>query len=144
MFSHPREDEALVCLQYLNQQVKLGSSAVYLLQTPEWQPLRRYTQLAQSGNFDEAWRVFEAIAPLRMIWNDIYATLWGQRVEHPIAATKCWMEIMGMYGGPVRPPMLDLNVSEKTQLTNRVRIAFEQVRSDPALTDLDPSGRPAS
>jgi 4-hydroxy-tetrahydrodipicolinate synthase len=136
VFSHPREDEAMLCLQYLKQQVKLGSSAVYLLQFPDWRPLNRYTELAESGDLDGAWKVFEAIGPLRSLWNEIYATLWGSRVEHPIAATKCWMEAMGMYGGPIRPPMLGLTEGEKQHLTRRVKETFEKVRADPALADV--------
>jgi 4-hydroxy-tetrahydrodipicolinate synthase len=136
VFSHPREDEALVCIQYLKQRVKLGSSAVYLLQSPDWQPVRRYTELADAGRFDEAWAIFEAIAPLRSLWNDIYATLWGNRIEHPIPATKCWMEAMGMYGGPVRPPMVEMTQAEKQQLTRRVHQAFELARANPVLANL--------
>ena len=47
-----------------------------------------------------------------MLWNKSGAT-------HPIATIKCWMDLMGMRGGAVRPPL--------HPLTDEAKASFRRV-----------------
>lgn len=127
--SHPREEEALICIEELGQQVQLGTSAVYLLQQPDYQPIREYVNLAKHGKGAEARRVYDSMAPSRDVWTDMYIrSLWSDGPEHPIAATKYWMSLMGMCGGPVRRPMRELDPAERDEFGARIKIGLAEAR----------------
>lgn len=134
--SLPREDDAIACVRDLGQQVQLGTSAVFLLQSKDWHPVREYLQLAKSGQIEKATEIYDAMAPLRQVWIDMVKPLWGDFPEHPIATQKVWMDAIGMYGGPVRPPMRNHTADERDAWTRRVQETNEQVRMHPVLANL--------
>lgn len=128
VISHPREEEALVCIEELGQQVQLGTSAVYLLQQPDYQPIREYVGLAMRGDAEGARRVYDSMAPAREVWTSMYHTLWSDGPEHPIAATKYWMSLLGMSGGPVRRPMRELDPAAREEFGARIRAGLAEAR----------------
>ena len=106
VLSYPFEEQLLEMASEHGQQVLMGSTSVYLMQSPERQPIIEYMRLAENGDMAGAKRVREELAPLREVWSSIYETLWdGQKATHPMGLIKYWMDIMGMSGGPVGPPM---------------------------------------
>lgn len=128
VISHPREEEALICIEELGQQVQLGTSAVFLLQQQDYQPIREYVELAKRGEGARARQVYDSMAPSRDVWTSMYLTLWTDGPEHPIAATKLWMEEMGMRGGPVRPPMREVDPAAGEELRQRIRAGLAEAR----------------
>src|SRR5690606_26053488 len=80
------------------------TSAVYMLQTPEWTKVREMFDLSVSGEYGKARQIYdEDIAPLAAAWARIYEPLHGRpfgREEHPCAGIKAWEDEIGMVGGP--------------------------------------------
>lgn len=103
--SEPLEEHQPAALRYFDQQVMLGTTSVYLMQSPACQPIREYSELFRAGRTAEGWAAYNQLEPLRRIWQEMYEVLWDKNAAtHPIALIKVWMDIIGMYGGPVRPP----------------------------------------
>jgi 4-hydroxy-tetrahydrodipicolinate synthase len=135
VFSMPREEEILPLMMYAGQHVQLGTSAVFLLQTPDWQPVRQYYELAMQGRFEEAFRVWSALGPLRNFWSEMHTSLWGADPEHPIAKAKAWSEVMGMRGGPMRPPLESMESRAKERFQAAIREILDEVRANPVFAD---------
>jgi 4-hydroxy-tetrahydrodipicolinate synthase len=115
--SNPLEEYLPAMLTYTKQQVMLGATSIFLMQSPQCRPIDEYMKLIQEGKVAEGWLKYYELKPLRDVWTSIYSVLWNQAgAEHPIATIKYWMELMGMHGGPVRPPL--------RQLTEEGRAAF--------------------
>ena len=86
---------------------------------------KEYLQLAELGDLAGANRVREELASLRQVWSAIYEGLWHhQKAVHPMGLIKYWMDLLGMVGGPVAPPM--------EQVSDETKKAFRQ--------DLDATG----
>jgi 4-hydroxy-tetrahydrodipicolinate synthase len=135
VFSLPREEEALSCLMVMKQQVQLGTSAVFCLQTPDWKPVRQYVELAYEGRFEDAFKVWAALAPMRDLWSGMHTVLWGANAEHPIVLAKAWMEEMGMSGGPIRSPGKNLDPEAKAAFRRKIRETLELTKQDPIFSD---------
>lgn len=131
VFSLPREEEALACLMYLKQQVQLGTSAVFCLQTQDWKPVKRYVELAYEGRYEDAFKIWAALGPLRDLWSSMHTVLWSANAEHPIVWAKAWCEVMGMKGGKVRGPGRNLEPEVKAEFQKRIRETLARTQADP-------------
>lgn len=110
----PNEGTWLENMRDHGQRVFMSSAAPYLYQTPQWQPMRDYTALALSGEFTAAARVAAALDPVRAVaakWLHGKARRFGT-----IASIKAWAGLVGMSGGPVRPPLLPHTPAELDEL----------------------------
>jgi 4-hydroxy-tetrahydrodipicolinate synthase len=100
----PNEGTWLENIREHGQRVFMSSAAPYLYQTPQWQPMRDYTALALSGDVTAAAQVAATLDPVRAL-----AAKWlhgKARRFDTIASIKAWAGLVGMSGGPVRPPLL--------------------------------------
>jgi 4-hydroxy-tetrahydrodipicolinate synthase len=119
--SNPIEEYLASMVMNTKQQVLLGTTSVFLMQSPEAQPVHDYVQAAAAGDHESAWQQYYALKPLRDLWNDIYKVLWvKEAASHPIPLIKWWMDLAGMKGGTVRRPLKNLTESERRQFTQRV------------------------
>ena len=109
------EAEWLDNIEELNWKLYLCSSPPYQLQTKNDQRMNEYTRLAFAGQFAEARRVCDSLAPVRQAIRD---TKPGGK---PQAHGKYWQELLGQVGGPVRSPLLQLSDAEKA----RTKAAFD-------------------
>lgn len=110
----PHEETWLENMREHGQRVYMSSAAPYLYQTPSWQPLREYTALALRGDFGKAAEVAAALDPVRAV-----AAKWlrgGQRQIDAITSIKAWAGLVGMSGGPVRPPLVPHSPAELAEL----------------------------
>ncbi len=124
VLSYPFEEQLLDMTVQHGQQVLMGSTAVYLMQSPERQPIVDYLRQAQQGDMAGAVRIREELAPLREVWAGIYAVLWNeQKAAHPMALIKYWMDILGMAGGPMGPPMHQPDEEAKAAFRERLDAA---------------------
>jgi 4-hydroxy-tetrahydrodipicolinate synthase len=120
--SDPLEEHLPLAITLLGQQVLLGTTSVFLMQSPAHQPIQEYVDLFLAGRPAEAWAKFHELQPMRSIWQSMYATLWDKSAAvHPIALNKAWMDLMGMHGGPVRPPGYEISAAERRDLEERIR-----------------------
>ncbi|MEK6709761.1 MAG: dihydrodipicolinate synthase family protein [Nitrospinota bacterium] len=84
----------------------------HMYQVPGWLPIREYTELALRGETGRAAALSQSLAPLRAAHARWLMGPWAQG-RMPIAAMKWWMELIGMAGGSVRPPVCPLSEEER-------------------------------
>ena len=122
--SDPAEKHYLRHILNNGQQVLFSTTASQLMQSSVWQPINDYALAAQAGDVERAKSLYAEIEPLRLIWEDIYKTLWGDSAgpaEHPIAYTKYWQELMGIPAGLPRPPLATLSEAKKAVFRTRLK-----------------------
>lgn len=119
--SNPLEEYLPAMLTYTKQQVMLGTTSVFLMQSPHYQPINEYVRLIGEGKVAEGWSRYYALKPLRDIWTSIYSVLWNKSAAtHPIATIKYWMDLVGMHGGTVRPPLKPLSEDARSEFRSRL------------------------
>jgi 4-hydroxy-tetrahydrodipicolinate synthase len=119
--SNPLEEYLPSMLINTRQQVLLGATSVYLMQSPARQPVRDYVDAIASGDEASAWEQYYALKPLRDVWTDVYRVLWvKEAASHPIPTLKAWMDLAGMRGGAVRPPLHDLTPEQVREFAARL------------------------
>jgi 4-hydroxy-tetrahydrodipicolinate synthase len=101
----PNEGTWLENMVEHGQRVFMSSAAPYLYQVPGWLPMREYTDLALAGNTARAAEVAGTLEPVRAV-----AATWlhgevAHRRGNPVPYIKAWAGMLGMSGGPVRPPL---------------------------------------
>ncbi|MGH3301067.1 MAG: dihydrodipicolinate synthase family protein [Streptosporangiaceae bacterium] len=119
----PNEGTWLENMVEHGQRVFMSSAAPYLYQVPGWRPMREYTALALAGDTARAAEVAATLAPVRAA-----AARWlhadparGRR--SPVPYIKAWAGLLGMSGGPVRPPLTQVPPAELDALAADVREA---------------------
>ena len=88
----------------------------HLYQVPGYLPIHDYTQAALAGDYKKAIDICATLTPLRQIhakWVGGYGKPHGRM---PSAEMKYWMECIGMPGGPVRSPCLELPEDKKAEM----------------------------
>ncbi len=119
--SEPLEDHLLTMTLHFKQQLMLGTTSVFLMQSPHCQPVQEYFELALQGKAAEAARKYYELQPLRDVWTGIYQVLWEKKgALHPLPYIKYWMDLVGMSAGPVRPPMKGLTEEQKAAFRERL------------------------
>jgi 4-hydroxy-tetrahydrodipicolinate synthase len=110
----PNEGTWLENIRQHGQRVFMSSAAPYLYQTPTWRPMHEYTGLALGGDFAGAAQIAGTLDPVRGV-----AATWlhgkARRVD-AVASIKAWAGLIGMSGGPVRPPLLSHTEAEQAEL----------------------------
>lgn len=122
--SYPFEDYLLEMTVQHGQQALIGSTSVYLMQSPERQPIIDYLQLARQGDMVGATHIRDELGSLRKAWASIYEVLWDEKkAAHPVGLVKYWMDILGMVGGPMGPPMQQPDEASKEAFRERLDAA---------------------
>ena len=88
----------------------------HLYQVPGYLPIHDYTQAALAGDMNRAVKIAREVTPLRAVhakWVGGYGKPTGRT---PSAEQKYWMELIGMPGGPVRTPCMELAEEKKAEL----------------------------
>jgi 4-hydroxy-tetrahydrodipicolinate synthase len=110
----PHEETWLENMRDHGQRVYMSSATPYLYQTRSWQPMREYTTLALAGEAAKAAEVAATLDPVRAV-----AAKWlsgkPRRIDN-VASIKAWAGLVGMSGGPVRPPLISHTPAELAEL----------------------------
>lgn len=115
------EEHLLTMTLQFGQQVMLGTTSVFLMQSPHYQPIQEYWELARQGKGAEASLKYYELQPLRDIWGTMYKVLRDKKAAtHPLPQIKYWMDLIGMAGGPSRPPQAPLTAEQKADLKARI------------------------
>lgn len=125
VMSQPNESDWLMLMRDHGQKVHQSSPTPYLYQTADSQPMRDYTELGLAGRFAEATPISNSLEPLRELHEKWLRSRWLNHKIIPIAYIKAWSEMLGMTGGPVRTPLLQISEAER-----------QAMRSDLAKTGL--------
>ena len=98
------------------QRVFMSSAAPYLYQVPGWRPMREYTELALAGKAVQAAEVAATLEPVRALADTWLHGEAARRRGSPVPYIKAWAGLLGMSGGPVRPPLSQVPASELAAL----------------------------
>ena len=102
------------------QQVMFSNTSDWRFDTPECNNYVQFIDRATQGDLDE--QFYET--HLRRI-KELSDTWWTRTVTKlngalPVPMVKYWGELMGMAGGPVRPPLADLTLEEKQTISREL------------------------
>jgi 4-hydroxy-tetrahydrodipicolinate synthase len=116
--SMPDEEIFFVGRPYgIHQQVMFANTSDWRFDTPTANHYVRFIDLATRGQWDEAMRLYEKVRPIKMVSRKWWSRLAGRTGGAlPIQMVKHWGELMGMAGGPVRPPVLPLTPAERDEM----------------------------
>lgn len=87
----------------------------HMYQVPGRLPIKEYTDLVIAGEITKAAEVSASLTPIRMANAKWIMEPW-RKGHMTMGAMKTWMELIGMAGGPVRPPVVPITDSEKDAL----------------------------
>lgn len=92
-------------------QALMSTPALAMYQTPAHRPILDYTKLADSGDVDGAWELQATLERERDAFERWMRDRWLARGAGavPIAELKCWLGLMGLPQGPVRPPLVRMS-----------------------------------
>jgi len=116
VLSSPSESNFLMMIREHGQRVHQSSAAPYLLQTRGSLPIRDYAELALAGKFDEAEKISDRLIPARAVAHEWIMEPFLKYNLLQIGAIKTWAGLLGMPGGPVRPPLPQFTAQQAMQL----------------------------
>ena len=64
----------------------------------------------------EAEKIFHALEPVRLVHDKWMRDPWLKNEIIPIANLKAWCEMIGLAGGPVRPPLRQITDAERAEM----------------------------
>jgi 4-hydroxy-tetrahydrodipicolinate synthase len=114
----PNETVWLENMREHGQTVFMSSAAPFLFQNASWQPMREYTRLALSGDFEKAAEVAATLDPVRELGTKWLHGRWARDRVNPVPYIKEWAGLLGMSGGPVRAPLSSLTSVERQELAS--------------------------
>lgn len=116
----PMEEHWAVSRSVYNQQAMNSEPTPYLYQTAKWQPMREYTQLIDEGKLADGLMVHHKLWPIREVYKYWIGGPWERAGIVNIQAVKTWLDMVGLAGGRVRPPLRDLTPEQKAQLQQEI------------------------
>lgn len=126
LVSDPTEEKFFVNATENNQRILFADPEPYLYQTPDFRPIAKYISLIEEGDIETAKKIFNALKPLREMYNKWLMIPFYKDVM-TMAYLKKWAEINGMVGGFVRKPLTPLTPAENIQMEKEIRAAQEAV-----------------
>jgi len=128
----PNEGSWLENILEHGQRVFMSSAAPYLYQVPGWRPMREYTELALAGNAAGAAEVAATLEPVRAVADSWLHGPAARRRGSPVPYIKAWAGLLGMAGGPVRPPLTQVPPAALAALAADLKAAGLPIATFPA------------
>lgn len=116
MVCEPSEADWLENMERHDQKVYMSASTPFLIQNSSHLPMLEYTTAALSGDFETAHAISRELQPIRDLTEKWLHGRWKRERINPVPAIKYWSGLMGMSGGSVRAPLLDLSEDQKREL----------------------------
>ncbi len=88
----------------------------HLYQVPGYLPVNEYSRAVLAGDYNTAIKISRSLNPLRTVLSKWIPGYGGAGGRVPVAEQKCWMDLLGMQGGPVRAPCTELTAEQKAQM----------------------------
>jgi 4-hydroxy-tetrahydrodipicolinate synthase len=102
----------------IRQQVMFANTSDWRFDSPSSHRYVPFIDLATRGELEKARALYPKIWPAKELsrrwWSRLVARTGGAL---PVQMVKAWGELMGMAGGPVRPPLLPLTPAEREELS---------------------------
>jgi 4-hydroxy-tetrahydrodipicolinate synthase len=120
VLSSPSETDFLMMMRDHGQRVHQSSASPFLLQTANSRPVKEYAELALLGDFESAERISSTLNDVRKTQHHWIMGPYRETDILPIAAIKAWSELLGMAGGPVRTPLLQMPEEQRARMRHDV------------------------
>lgn len=121
---HELDDELVISVAdeapWLQSMTQLGLQWLlnynpHLYQVPGYLPLKDYTERALAGDITEATKIAASLQAIREVHGKWIMGYWLAG-RMPLAEMKYWQELIGMNGGPVRPPITAMSDDAKAEM----------------------------
>ena len=123
--SNPLEDHWPYEMRIMKNPVLCCAWHMYLLQTPDYTPIRDYTDLIMAGNWEEGLKKYDEIESGRQLLNDFFWHNYRNGV-YVVGFWKYWMEMKGVISGHrVRTPLLNMTKEEEKWLEDRFKLLMD-------------------
>lgn len=119
--SDPDERKWLNLVSNHGFQLYTSSPAPYVIQYPGYTPLKDYTELAFKGDIEGAEAISATLSVQRDLMDKWLHHPWTESRLMPIAYLKAWCEALGMAGGPVRAPLVQVTAEQRRELLADLR-----------------------
>ncbi len=116
LVSHPDERNFFTLMVEHGCQLYMSSASPFLIQKPGHTLIKDYTVLVFENQVDDAAVIARRLDPARQVFDKWLRDPWPTRRVMPIAYLKAWCDLMGMVGGPVRPPLVQVTPDEREEL----------------------------
>jgi len=111
----PTEENHLVNLLQFGQRATMdGNSMVY--DNNLGTPMKAYFDAALAGNPRLATELYYQMQPLRDVYESWVRHPWDNEGRLPMDRVKYWSHLLGLTGGPTRPPVIAMTEAEKIQM----------------------------
>jgi dihydrodipicolinate synthase/N-acetylneuraminate lyase len=123
--SNPLEDHWPYEMRIMKNPVLCCAWHMYLLQTPDYTPIRDYTDLIMAGKWEEGLKKYDEIEPGRQLLNDFFWHNYRKGV-YVVGYWKYWMQLKGVISGHrVRTPLVNMTKEEEKWLEDRFKLLME-------------------
>ncbi|MGK3961557.1 dihydrodipicolinate synthase family protein [Sorangium sp. So ce118] len=111
----PTEENHLVNILQFGQQATMdGNSMMY--DSEAGTPMRDYFEAALAGDAKRSAELYYGMQPLRDVYEKWIRHPWDAQGRLPIVRFKYWSQLLGLTGGPTRPPVIDMTEAERAAL----------------------------
>ena len=123
LVSDPAEEKFFVNATQYGQRILFADPEPVLYQTETFRPIQAYTRLIEEGRI-----IFDALAPLRVEYNKwlMIEFYRGTRINQYL---KKWVSLIGLVGGYVREPLVELTPVENLAMEMDIAAAMEKVHA---------------
>ncbi len=123
--SNPLEDHWPYEMRIMKNPVLCCAWHMYLLQTPDYTPIRDYTDLIMAGKWEEGLKKYDEIEPGRQLLNDFFWPNYRKGV-YVVGYWKYWMQLKGVISGhAVRTPLINMTKDEEKWLEDRFKLLMD-------------------
>lgn len=125
LVADPIEEKFFKNATEYGQKIMFSDPEPYLYQKENFRPVEKYVKLLDNGEIIEAKKVFDALDPLRKVYNYWFLKPFYDGIM-TIAYLKKFAEIAGLKGGNVREPLKPVSPEESAQMERQFDKAMRE------------------
>lgn len=129
MVADPTEEKFFINATQNQQAIMFSDPEPYLYQREQFRPIERYVRLLDQGEIIEAKNIFEALQPLREVYNYWFLKPFYDGIM-TMAYLKKLAEIAGLVGGAVREPLKPVSPEEGAEIEHQFHSAMRKVQEN--------------
>lgn len=127
LIADPHEEKFFCNAVNHGQKIMFSDPEPYLYQTEDFRPIETYVRLLEQGEVIQARQIFDALQPLRDVYNYWFLRPFYDGIM-TMAYLKKFAEIAGLAGGDVREPLKAVSPEESADMEQQFSAAMRQVQ----------------
>lgn len=129
MVADPTEEKFFINATQNRQAIMFSDPEPYLYQREDFRPIERYVRLLDQGEIIAAKNIFEALQPLREVYNYWFLKPFYDGIM-TMAYLKKLAEIAGLTGGAVREPLKPVSPEEGAEIEHQFRHVMRKTQEN--------------